>query len=97
MATVPILNLFGKEEIISSNFSSERIFGNAEESISMGVTVMESKIFVDVRSPGSMIFTSKNWMFSILPSIFEIFDRFNIFVKTGGNNHIFISYFSSIG
>jgi len=74
IATVPILNCFRKEEIIGSNFSSERVFRNAEESISVGVTVMESKIFVHIRSPSRMIFASKYGVVDILPSIFEIFD-----------------------
>lgn len=48
VAGVPILDFFGQEEIVGSDFSSERIFGDTEKGISVGVGVVESKIFVDI-------------------------------------------------
>jgi len=82
VAGVPVLDLFAQEKVIGTNFSSERVFGNTEEGITVSVGVVESKVFVHVGSPSGVVLAGEHGVVNVLPGTFEVFNGFNIFSKT---------------
>lgn len=91
---VPYLSRY--EEVVATDFAFEWVGWNYEVSISKGEVIVPSSILVKNRSPGWVVFRGEDWVFRVLPGIFETFNRINIFFETHGNDKVIVANSSAI-
>lgn len=86
MGFVPAPDLLRDEEIIAFNLTSEWVWWDTEDGVTVGVIIMISSIFMVIGSPGVMVFVGVEWVHFIFPGFFEIFNGVDIVVHTHSDN-----------
>lgn len=82
MLEVPFPDFRRQQEVVGTDFTSEGVGRNAENSITVIEVVMVFLIFMITRSPRRMILANMDGMFGVFPGFIKTLNSFSIILKT---------------
>lgn len=95
MSGVPLPDLVGDEEVVSSDFSLEGVGRNAEVGISGGEVEVPSGVLVEDGSPGGVVLASEDGVLRVLPGLLESLDALEVLVQSHSDDELVVGDSSS--